>query len=75
MAFERSAMLSAAIKNPLIYLNFAIYCFDTGKYDQADLNLKNFLNMSENMKIRADVSINFRSYDNFFKMLKSIFSI
>lgn len=48
-------MLPEAIKNPLIYLNFAIYCFETGRIEQSQLNLSNFAQMTEQMKVRIEV--------------------
>lgn len=47
-------MLPDAIKNPIIYLNFAIYCNELEKYDQAELFLGNFIKMAEHMKIRNE---------------------
>lgn len=48
-------MLPEAIKNPLIYLNFAIYCYETGRIEQSQLNLSNFAKMTEQMKVRVEV--------------------
>lgn len=50
-------MLPEAIKNPLIYLNFAIYCHETGRIEQSQLNLSNFANMTEQMKMRIEVNL------------------
>lgn len=55
LAFERATILPEAIKNPLIYLNFAIYCFETGRIEQAQLNLSNFAQMTEQTKVRFEV--------------------
>lgn len=51
IAFERAAMMSDAIKNPLIYLNFAIYCYEIGQHPQA----RTFLDNAMQIKMRADV--------------------
>ncbi len=48
-------MLPEAIKNPLIYLNFAIHCYETGRIEQAQLNLSNYAKMTEQMKVRIEV--------------------
>lgn len=56
LAFERAAMLPEAIKNPLIYLNFAIHCYETGRIEQAQLNLGNFAKMTEETKVRVEVA-------------------
>lgn len=50
-------MLPDAIKNPLIYLNFAIHCYETGRVEQSQLNLGNFAKMTEQMKVRIEVKI------------------
>ncbi|XP_037046568.1 Bardet-Biedl syndrome 4 protein homolog [Bradysia coprophila] len=55
LAFERAAMLPEAIKNPLIYLNFAIHCYETGRIEQAQLNLSNFAKMTEQTNMRMEI--------------------
>ena len=55
MAFERSVMLPDAIKNTMIYLNFAAYCFQMDKFEPAELYVENFIKMSEHMRIRNEV--------------------
>lgn len=57
LAFERAAMLPEAIKNPLIYLNFAIHCYETGRIEQSQLNLSNFAKMTEQTKLRMEVKL------------------
>lgn len=57
LAFERAAMLPEAIKNPLIYLNFAIHCYETGRIEQSQLNLSNFAKMTEQTKVRMEVKV------------------
>lgn len=57
LAFERSTMLIDAIKNPLIYLNFAIYCWRTNRIELAQLHLRNFYQMSDNMAVRPEVCV------------------
>lgn len=54
LAFERSAMLPDAIKNPLIYLNFAIYCWRTKRFEQAAANLDNFFNVAKSIPMRPE---------------------
>lgn len=55
LAFERSTMLIDAIQNPLIYLNFAIYCWRTNRIELAQSNLRNFYQMGENVGVRLEV--------------------
>lgn len=56
LAFERSVMLPDALKNPLIYLNFAIHCWQMKLYDMAQSNLNNFFSASEQVAVRHEVS-------------------
>uniref|UniRef100_A0A182Q011 Uncharacterized protein n=1 Tax=Anopheles farauti TaxID=69004 RepID=A0A182Q011_9DIPT len=49
LSLEKSTMLPDAIKNPLIYLNFALYCYEIGKSDQSVLYLSNFLEMTQHI--------------------------
>lgn len=56
MAFERSVMLPDAIRNPIIYLNFAIYCWRTKRFELANANLSNFYDLTNSMNIRHEVS-------------------
>lgn len=55
LAFERSVMLPDAIKNPLIYLNFAVYCWRTKRFEQAAANLDNFFNLTSSMNVKHEV--------------------
>lgn len=48
-------MLIDAIKNPLIYLNFAIYCWRTNRLELAQSNLRNFHQLSDNVGVRFEV--------------------
>ncbi|XP_059612656.1 Bardet-Biedl syndrome 4 protein homolog [Phlebotomus argentipes] len=54
VAFERSTMQPDALKNPLIYLNFAIFCHEEGKYQQARTYLTNVIKMSETVSIPTE---------------------
>lgn len=56
LAFERSVMLPDAVKYPLIYLNFAIYCVQMRRYEMAALYLANFFSVSEHTAVRHEVS-------------------
>lgn len=49
-------MLPDAVKNPLIYLNFALYCYEIGKPDQSVLYLANFLEMTQHITVHREVS-------------------
>lgn len=55
LAFERSTMLPEAIKNPLIYLNFTIYCSETNRIIVAQQNLENFQKICEQQTVRGEV--------------------
>lgn len=55
LAFERSTMLIDAIKNPLIYLNFSIFCWKTNRIEMAQSNLRNFYQLSDNIGVRLEV--------------------
>lgn len=59
LAFERSVMLPDAIKNPQIYLNYAIYCWRMKRLDLAQSNLNNFVSLSEHIPVRYEVRIKF----------------
>lgn len=56
LAFERSVMLPDAIKNPLIYLNFSIFCWRTKRFELANANLNNFYDLAGGMNVRHEVS-------------------
>lgn len=49
-------MLPDAVKNPLIYLNFAVYCVQLKRYDLAVTNLTNFFSVAEHVNVRHEVS-------------------
>lgn len=52
MAFKKSLLFSSAIRNPLIYLNYAIFCYECLKDDaQAQQYLYNFYNLCESVKV------------------------
>lgn len=54
MAFKKSLLffVPSAIRNPLIYLNYAIFCYDCLKDDaQAQQYLYNFYNLCESVKV------------------------
>lgn len=57
LAFERSVMLPDAVKYPLIYLNFAIYCVQMKRYELAGMYLGNFFSVSEHTTVRHEVSV------------------
>lgn len=57
LAFERSVMLPDAVKYPLIYLNFAIYCVQMKRYEMAGMYLGNFFSVSEHTTVRHEVSV------------------
>lgn len=57
LAFERSVMLPDAVKYPLIYLNFAIYCVQMKRYEMAGMYLENFFSVSEHTSVRHEVSV------------------
>ncbi|XP_053673947.1 Bardet-Biedl syndrome 4 protein homolog [Anopheles nili] len=54
LSLEKSTMLPDAIKNPLIYLNFALYCYEIGKSDQSVLYLSNFLEMTQHITVHRE---------------------
>lgn len=57
LAFERSVLLSDALKNPLIYLNFAVHCWKMKLYELSQSNLNNFFSASENINVRHEVRL------------------
>ncbi|XP_035906861.1 Bardet-Biedl syndrome 4 protein homolog [Anopheles stephensi] len=54
LSLEKSTMLPDAVKNPLIYLNFALYCYEVGKSDQSVLYLSNFLEMTQHITVHRE---------------------
>uniref|UniRef100_A0A182S9K5 TPR_REGION domain-containing protein n=1 Tax=Anopheles maculatus TaxID=74869 RepID=A0A182S9K5_9DIPT len=54
LSLEKSTMLPDAVKNPLIYLNFALYCYEIGKSDQSVLYLSNFLDMTQHITVHRE---------------------
>ncbi|XP_062550533.1 Bardet-Biedl syndrome 4 protein homolog isoform X2 [Armigeres subalbatus] len=54
LALEKSTMLPDAIKNPLIYLNFALYCYEIGKPDQSVSYLANFLDTTQHISVHRE---------------------
>uniref|UniRef100_A0A4Y0BPH9 TPR_REGION domain-containing protein n=1 Tax=Anopheles funestus TaxID=62324 RepID=A0A4Y0BPH9_ANOFN len=54
LSLEKSTMLPDAVKNPLIYLNFALYCYEIGKSDQSVLYLANFLEMTQHITVHRE---------------------
>ncbi|XP_001653286.2 Bardet-Biedl syndrome 4 protein homolog [Aedes aegypti] len=54
LSLEKSTMLPDAIKNPLIYLNFALYCYEIGKPDQSVSYLANFLEMTQHISVHRE---------------------
>uniref|UniRef100_A0A182UZC6 Uncharacterized protein n=1 Tax=Anopheles merus TaxID=30066 RepID=A0A182UZC6_ANOME len=57
LSLEKSTMLPDAVKNPLIYLNFALYCYEVGKSDQSVLYLSNFLDMTQHITVHREASM------------------
>lgn len=57
-AFERAAIMPDALKNPLIYLNCAIHCYQIGHFDRSQLMLTNLINIAEHLCLRNDVKHN-----------------
>lgn len=55
-AFERAFIMPDALRNPLIYLNGAIYYFAIGHYDRSQLMLTNLVNMAEQIHMRDEVN-------------------
>ncbi|XP_055920603.1 Bardet-Biedl syndrome 4 protein homolog [Eupeodes corollae] len=56
-AFERSVMLSkipSASRNPLVYLNFALFCYQIGKIELATENFNSFLENSQDIILPTD---------------------
>ncbi|XP_055837084.1 Bardet-Biedl syndrome 4 protein homolog [Episyrphus balteatus] len=59
-AFERSVMLSkvpsssSTSRNPLVYLNFALFCYQIGKIELATENFNLFLENSQDMILPTD---------------------
>ncbi len=52
IAFKKSLLFSSAIKNPLIYLNYAIFCYECLRdITQSQQYLSNFYNLCESIKI------------------------
>lgn len=60
VAFKKSIMLPNAIKNPLIYLNYSIFCNEF-LHDSMQMHqyLNNFYNLSESIKVPSEVRIVF----------------
>lgn len=56
LALERSVMLPDAIRNPLIYLNFSIFCWRTKRFEMASANLNNFYDLANSTNVRHEVS-------------------
>ncbi|XP_063697926.1 Bardet-Biedl syndrome 4 protein homolog [Culicoides brevitarsis] len=54
VAFEKSVTLPDALKNPLIYLNFAVFCYQNDRPAQALQFLNNFLEMAQNMDVNRE---------------------
>ncbi|XP_031616366.1 Bardet-Biedl syndrome 4 protein homolog [Contarinia nasturtii] len=54
LAFERSVILPDAIKNPLIYLNCALYNMQMKRYEAAVPNLSNFFSIAEHINVRHE---------------------
>ncbi|XP_055533094.1 Bardet-Biedl syndrome 4 protein homolog isoform X2 [Wyeomyia smithii] len=54
LSMEKSTMLPDAIKNPLIYLNFALFCYEIGKPDQSVSYLTNFIEMTQHINVHRE---------------------
>lgn len=57
IAFQKAILSSAAIRNPLIYLNYSIFALECIRdVDDARQALSNFYNLCETMKVPVEVS-------------------
>lgn len=56
LAFERSALLPDASKNPLIYLNVAVYYMQIKRPEMVVVNLNRFFSSAEHVSVRHEVS-------------------
>lgn len=57
IAFRKSILSSNAIKNPLIYLNYSIFCLECLKNtEETNQYLSNFYNLCESMNVPSEVS-------------------
>lgn len=59
VSFRKSILSSSAIKNPLIYLNYAIFCLECLK-DPSECSqyLNNFYNLCDTMRVPSEASWN-----------------
>jgi hypothetical protein len=56
IAFHKAILSSAAIKNPLIYLNYSIFSMECIRdYGEAQQYLNNFYNLCDTMKVPQEV--------------------
>jgi hypothetical protein len=53
--FEKSIMLPDAIRNPLIYLNFAIFTYQIKKYEESQQYLDIFYQMIQHISTNKEV--------------------
>lgn len=53
-AFERATMLPEALKNPLIYLNFAIFCYSLEEEGKSKLYLENFYKLRDSVHVSKE---------------------
>lgn len=59
-AFERASKISqqeGAARNPLIYLNFALFCYETGRLAKSSEQYNHFLSCSQDMLLPTEVSL------------------
>lgn len=77
IAFRKSILSSNAIKNPLIYLNYSIFCLECLKdVEETNQYLNNFYNLCDSMNVPSEVC--YRRMDTWTtiqcqKILKSFF--
>lgn len=61
VAFRKSILSSNAIKNPLIYLNYSIFCLECLKNpNETHQYLSNFYNLCDTMKVPSEVIESFK---------------
>jgi hypothetical protein len=77
VAFRKSILSSDAIKNPLIYLNYSIFCLECLKnVEEAQQYLNNFYNLCETLHVPNEVSVQLVTEDRTaFKLFFLSFSL
>lgn len=54
LVLEKATLLPEALKNPLIYLNFALFCYEIKDDEKSKLYLDNFYKMRDTMHVSKD---------------------